>query len=201
MAYFTTLEFRAAMPDMDDEPKYPDATVELARDAVEALIEEVCGTSFVTRTVTETRSGVDGYGVLLSRPFVLSVTSVTIDGALSTGYTYTAAGGLLHRFATGSYSPTAWVCGTDNISVVYEAGYSSAPPSDLKLAAMLATRDRVLSLTAAAGKPSSRMTSMTNEVGGTMTFAVAAPDRPTGNPDVDATIMRWASKVRVFGFA
>lgn len=199
MPYFTTAEFRASMPDMS-EISYPDTQVELARDWAEALIERVCGTSFITRTVTDVLSNCGEVSLVLSRPHVLSITSVTVDGVLLTGYTYTSKGGLLKRHATGSYTPTAWTAGQDNITVVYEAGYSAACPVDLKVAAMMAVRDRVIQWRERSGKPSDRATSMTNEFGN-ISYSVAGEDHPTGLPDADAVIMGWAAKVAVYGFA
>jgi hypothetical protein len=200
MAYFTTVEFRDVMPDMASAANYPDARVELARDAIESLIEQVCGTSFIERTVTETVDGSGRNGILLSSAYVRSITSVTIDGVLETGYDYTFESGLLERNTTGGFTPSSWVCGRRNIVVVYTAGYSTAPPADLKMATMLATRDRVLVLSGAGGQ-SSRATSISNELGGTTQFSIANADNPTGLPEADATIMRWANYVRVPGIA
>lgn len=199
MPYFTTDEFRDAMPDMNDSAKYSDDMVALARDAVEALIEDVCGTSFIARAVTETLDGSGLTGIVLSKPFVLSVTSVSVDGVAETGYAYTSSAGLLERNITGGYSPTVWTAGRRNVAVTYQAGYTTACPADLKLAAMQATRDRVLRLRGQG--PGDRQTSVTNDVGGTTTFTVADEDHPTGLPDADAVIMRYARRLNVFGFA
>lgn len=198
--YFTIAEFRQFMPDMD-EANYPDERVTFAQDAVEATIENVCGTSFVARTVTETVSGSGGNGITLGSRFVISVTSVTENGVLQSGYTYAFKFGVLERKATGSYWPTVWVPGDQNITVVYTAGYSSTCPDDLKLAAMEATRDKVMQLRERSGKPSERATSITNEFGN---FAMSVADddeHPTGIPSVDAVIMRYAPNTAVFGFA
>lgn len=197
MPYFTTDEFRSLMADMNDEAKYPDIKIETARDAVEALIEDKCETSFIERTVTETVDGSGNTNIVLSSPYIQSVTTVVIDGVTQSAYTYTFADGTLQRRTTGSYTPVPWVCGVRNITVTYQAGYSTACPNDLKLAAMEATRDKVLKLTNRNNKPTSRAVSQTNEFGGITQFSVAADDKPTGIPDVDATIMRWANKVRV----
>lgn len=196
MSYFTTDEFRQLMPDMKNEPAYPDELVELARDSIEALIEQLAGTSFITRTITETVDG-SPYGIVLKSAYPVAITSVTIDGVLETGYTYTFTNGVLERNITGSYLPTSWVTGRRNITVVYTAGYSTAPPADLKLAAMEAVRDKVMRLKENSGAASSRATSISNEMGGTTQFLVASSDHPTGLPHVDATIMRWVDYVRV----
>lgn len=195
MAYFTTPEFRQFMPDMA-EPAYPDERVDLARAAVESLIEQVCGTAFEATAYTETVDGSGKAGLLLSQPYVQSITSVTVDGVLLTGYTYTFTGGMLERVGTASYTPTVWTRGRRNIAVAYTAGWPGGVPDDLKLAAMLAVRDRVLMLDQRSGKPSDRSTSVSTDVG-TFALSIASEGNPTGNPDVDATIMRWARAVRV----
>lgn len=199
--YFTTAEFRSLMSDMDEEARYPDVQVEAARNWAEALIERFCRTSFVARTTTETLDGGD-WCLVLSTPFVQSVTSVTIAGVLLTGYDYSYRGGVLERRPTGTYSyPTVWTFGRRNIVVVYEAGYSAAPPNDLKLAAMQATRDRVIRMSPTSGSPSERATSITNDIGGTTQFATAGVDRPTGLPDADAVIVGWRDETLVNGVA
>lgn len=199
MPYFEIEEFRV-LPDMDNETKYPDAIVELARDAIESLIEDVCDTSFIERTVTETVNGSGNSSLLLDTLYVQSITSITIDGAVQSGYTYTFDAGILQRRAAGSFSPVSWPSGSNNITVVLQAGYSTECPADLKMAAMEGTRDRVLKLTSRNNKPTARAVSQTNEFGGITNFSVAAEDKPTGIPDVDATIMRWAGRT-LLGFA
>lgn len=197
MPYFTTAEFRDSMPDMDNETKYPDDRVELMRDAVEALIESVTGALYNARTVTETLSGTGSFALVLSRPDVSSITSVTVGGTSLSGSALTEltfVGGVLKRPVGSVFD---W--GYDNVVVTYQAG-ASAPPADLKLAAMEVTRDRVMQLSERSGKVSDRATSMTNEFGN-VSFSVADSDHPTGLPAADAVIMRYARKRRVFGFA
>lgn len=199
MPYFTTVEFRVAMADMNNEAKYPDGEVERARDFVEALIERFCGTSFIARTVTDTLDGDGSCGLVLTSPYVQTVTSVTVDGVLQTGYTNSARYGILERATTGSYVSTYWPCGFRNVLVVYEAGYSTTPPLDLKDAAMQATRDRVMAL-APNSAVSKRATSINTETGNVQ-FSLAGADRPTGLPEVDAVIIGWRDKVSGPGVA
>lgn len=195
MAYFTTAEFRDLMPDMGDVAKYPDARVELVRDSVESLIEQVCGTSFEVTAYTETVDGSGKSGLRLSQPYVQAITSVTVDGQLEAGYDYTFDAGYLERSAPGSYAPSAWAVGRRNITVVYTAGWAGGVPADLKLAAMEVTRDRVMQLHERSGKVSDRATALTNDFGN-VSFSTADPDHPTGLPSADATITRWANYVR-----
>lgn len=197
MPYFETADFRDLMPDMGDESRYPDQLVETCRDAVEALIESVTGASYNPRAVTETLSGTGSFAILLSRPDVVSVTSASVGGTALAGADLTGltfAAGVLKR-PVGS----VWDFGYDNVVVTYQAG-AAAPPADLKLAAMEATRDRVMQLQERSGKVSDRATAITNEFGN-YSLSTADKDHPTGLPQADAVIMRYARKRRVFGFA
>ena len=86
------------------------------------------------------------------------------------------------------------------MKVTYQAGYSTTPPADIKYAALRATRWLLLE-GKASNAVSPRQTSITSEMGGTVNFATAGVDRPTGYPDVDAVIVGWRNKINVFGFA
>lgn len=197
--YFTVAELRA-MPHVGDTSKYPDALVTSTAAEIEAIIDsEVFGPSgvgFVDRTFVER---VDGNGrpeLLLATEYVRSLTTVTVGGASVDVSTLTAQHGILRR--TSSALP--WPLGVENVVVTYEAGYGAAVPADIKAAAMRGTRYRLLA-TAQNSELNARQTSITNDVGGTISFAVAGPDHPTGYPDVDATIVRWRDRMVVGGFA
>ena len=132
--------------------------------------------------------------ILLHQPYVVSVTSVTVGGTPMVGLQ--ASSGVL-RASTGS---TTFATGYGNVLVTYQAGYSSTPPADIKEAALKATRWKLLE-SRASNDVSARQTSMTTDMGGTVNYAVARPDRPTGYPDVDAVIIGWRDKLGVLGFA
>lgn len=189
--YFTLEEARA-LPDISDESKYPDDRVTAAGEYVQAIIEGACQTSFVAREVVESLDGDGTTSLRLSTPYVLSVTSVTISGATSTDE-FTATHGVLERTTTGSYSPLSWTRGRRNVTVTYDAGYSATPPADIKEAALQATRARLMS-TSEFSAIDDRRTSITNEMG-TISFVIAGEERPTGFPEVDAVINRWAKKL------
>ena len=187
--YFTLAELKA-LPDMSGET---DARIEAAAAWAVEIIEREVGTSFVARTVTdEVHDGGDAI-VVLDTPYVLSVTSATENGSAVTD-TLSAKAGVLRRFSTGSYAPGAWLAGCGNVTVTYEAGYSSTPPGDIKEAALAATRWHLLE-GRANNVHSPRQTSITNEMGGTVNFATAGADRPTGYPDVDAVIIGWRTRL------
>lgn len=196
--YFTLDEFRT-LPQVSNTSTYPAARVDLAAAYIVSIIEREVGTSFVPRTVTETYDG--GFGsILLRAPYIRSVTSVTENGVAVTD-TLTTVDGVLRRFAAGTYTPAlSWATGVGNVSVTYQAGYSTTPPGDIKEAAMQATRWRLLATNSNA-ELSARQTSLTNDVGATIQFAVAGTDRPTGYPEVDTVIVGWRDRIRVPGVA
>lgn len=187
--YFTLAELKA-LPDMSG---FSDERIEATAAGVVAIIEREVGTSFVPRTITNESH--DGGGVvMLNMPHVISITSATVNGVAMTGLQ--ASSGVL-RASTGS---TSFASGYGNVLVTYQAGYSTTPPADIKEAALKATRWKLLE-SKASSDVSARQTSMTTDMGGTVNYAVAGPDRPTGYPDVDAVIIGWRDKLGVFGFA
>lgn len=187
--YFTLVELNA-LPNMG-EGRYSDARKEAAAAYVVGIIERVVKTSFIARTITGERHDGGSYGILLNKPYVLSVTSATENGVAVTD-TLRATSGILRRFATASSTtPSRWSSGVENIAVTYQAGYSATVPSDIKEAALLATRWRLIASNSNSDM-NARQTSMTNDMGGTTSYAVAGVDRPTGYPEVDAVIMGYA---------
>lgn len=193
--YFTLADFRL-LPNMGDDTKYPDVQVEAAADWAEGIIERATGTSFVARTVTAEIHDGGVYGIVLRKPFVLSVTSASESGVAVTD-TLTAIGGVLQRYGSGASSPTMWTSGSGNVSVTYQAGRTATPPADIAQAAMQATRYRLVTFYGGNAGLTDRTTSISNETG-TTSLAIAGPDAPTGLPEVDATINAWSVK---FGFA
>lgn len=194
--YFTETELKA-LPDMSAETS---ARILAAGEWAQEVIEREVGTSFVARTVTSEVHDGGCDTIVLDEPYVVSVTSATENGVAVTD-TLRVKSGILRRFSGAtSFTPIAWASGTGNVSVTYEAGYSSTPPKDIKEAALAATRWHLLE-GRANNVTSPRQTSITNEMGGTVNFAVAGTDRPTGYPDVDAVIIGWRNRLDVFGFA
>lgn len=196
--YFTTDELRD-LPDMGNEDRFPDSRLEAARDWITSLIERECGTSFVETTVTDERltgSGTDGLRLL--NPYVRTVTAVTVDG---TSYTQDQIDALLVEdgFLYAADFTTWPATSRGNVLVSYTAGYSTTPPADLKEAAMRGARNWLLTSDAWSGVDA-RATSLTNDFGNVQ-ISTPGEGRPTGIPDVDATIMAWARRVRVPGVA
>ena len=194
--YFTEAELKA-LPDMSGETT---ARITAAAEWAVGVIEREVGTSFVARTVTGEIHDGGTDAIVLDSPFVLSVTSATEDGAAVTD-TLRARGGVLRRFSGAtSFTPSSWASGYGNVAVTYQSGYSTTPPADIKEAALQATRWHLLE-GRASNVQTPRQTSSTNDMGGTVNYAVAGPDRPTGYPDVDAVIVGWRTRLNAFGFA
>lgn len=191
--YFTLAELRA-LPDMSAESE---ARILGAAAWAVGIIERECATSFIARTVTGEEHDGGSDGIILRKPYVLSVTSATEDGVAVTD-ALRVRHGILRRFTAGTFTPVAWATGVGNVAVTYQAGYSAAPPADVKEAALQATRWHLLE-GRASNVTTPRQTGLTNEMGGTVTFATAGPDRPTGYPDVDAVIVGWRNRVRIPG--
>jgi len=193
MPYFTTDELRA-LPDVQDPGRFSDDRLAAARDWIVGIVERECDTSFIPSVVTENVNGSGVDALFLSSPYIQSVEAVTVDG---TDYTTDQVDALLIQNGA-LYDPTGayWsYASRGNVTVTYTAGYSTEPPPDLKEAMMRAARNWLLTSDAWSGKDS-RATSISND-GGTISLVIAGPDRPTGYPDVDATIMAWARRVRV----
>jgi hypothetical protein len=190
LEYFTEAELKA-LPDMSGEST---ARITAAGEWAVGVIEREVGTSFVARTVTDEIHDGGSDHIILREPHALTVTSATQNGVAVTDVLRLRAG-ILRKFSGAtSFAPMAWAAGCGNVSVTYQAGYSATPPSDIKEAALAATRWHLLE-GRASNVTSPRQTSITNEQGGTVNFAVAGSDRPTGYPDVDAVIVGWRKRL------
>lgn len=196
--YFTLVELRA-MPDVTDTVKYPDATVELAAAYVVSVIERVAF-PFLERTVTGekhsgTRANRNNRSIVLSKRLARAVTAVTENGVAY------AAGdlaqlvldrGVLQRIPAAGSCPMPWLEGVRNISLTYTYGYSTAPPGDVKEAALQATRARLLSAHGRAGL-SDRAKSITNDQGN-ISLSTAGVDGPFGIPEVDEVVLGYVKR-------
>lgn len=192
LEYFTADELDA-LPNMT-EGRYSTARKEAAAAYVVSIIEREVGTSFIARTVTAERHDGGTYGIVLRQPYVLSVTSATENGTAVTD-TLRVRDGVVRRYGSATAStPSRWSDGVENVTVTYQAGYSTTVPADVKEAALQATRWRLMA-TNSNSDLNARQTSITNEMGGTVNYAVAGPERPTGYPDVDAVIIGWKRRL------
>lgn len=97
-----------------------DGELQDAIDTASDVVESIVG-SLARRTVTETYSGNGTPGLALRRPPVISVTSVTVEGAVldPSGYSLSDAG-VLYRVS--GYTDLLWPRGRNNIAVAYVVG-------------------------------------------------------------------------------
>lgn len=193
--YFTIAELRA-LPDVDDTVKYTTAKIEDAAAHIVGVIEREVGTSFISRTIVDEPHDGSAYQIFLDNPYVLSVTSATEDGVAVTD-SLSARAGVLRRYSGTALVP--WAPGYGNILVTYEAGYTDTPPDDIKRAALKATRLELIS-SAADSSANARRTSLSGDMG-VESFVIAGQDRPTGYPEIDATILSWKQILHVAGVA
>lgn len=183
--YFRVDEARSRGP---IDSTYTDDEIAAMRSAVEDKIEANIGTSFVSRLVAEKKSGGGEAFVRLDSPYVGEIVKVTEDGV-----DITAQVVLDGQYLWRSASQDIWAWGVRNIEVVYEAGWSTSPPADIVTAAIEATRHEVVRARRQ-GSPTGVVTIGT-EVG-TLRMAVAGLEHPFGYPEVDATVLRWAKRLR-----
>lgn len=193
MPYFTYNELRV-LPDLDDLERFPTERLEAAHGWIASLIRRECETSFVVETILDERVSGGSCALGLNDPYVRSVVAVSVDGVAFTSDDLGAVvidGGFLYRPADAW-----WPHGRRNVVVSYTAGYSETPPIDLKESAMRAARNWLLTMDRWSGVDT-RATSITNDYGNVSLSVASADGRPTGLPDVDATITAWARKVRI----
>ncbi|WP_332645113.1 hypothetical protein [Aeromicrobium sp.] len=193
--YFTLAELRA-LPDVDNVTKYPEARCEAAADHIVAIFEREVGTSFITRMVVDEAYDGGTNWIPLRRSYVQAIVSATEDGAVVTD-DLIVRGGVLLRLSGGS--PVTWATGYSNVVVTYEYGYSTAPPADVKEMALKGTRAHLMA-TAADSSANARRTSLSTEMG-VESFVVAGQNRPTGYPEVDATILGYKAMLNIGSFA
>lgn len=193
MPYFTTEELRA-LPDMSDIERFGSSRLEAAHDWIASIIRRECETSFIVETIEDERVSGGSCALSLNDPYVRSVMAVAVDG-VDFGTDEVAAVVVDDGFLYQS-SDARWSFGRRNITITYTAGYTTEPPPDLKEAAMRAARHWLLTMDRWSGVDT-RATSITNDMGNIALSVASADGRPTGLPEVDATITAWARKVRV----
>lgn len=203
LEYFAEADLRA-LPDMDDAVTYTDARIQAAHDYIAGILEREVGTSFVARVVAdEVRDGGDGrrYAVSVSAPYVLSspAPTATENGVAVTDTIIVRGGGLLYKFSAGGATPNAWQPGLSNLVIDYSAGYSAAPPGDVKEAVLKGVRDHLLATNSNAAVDE-RWTTISSEHG-TIERGGPGSANPTGYPVVDEMIVAWRDRIDVLGFA
>lgn len=182
-SFFVSLVDIRALEGLSDATKYPNAKFEEARAWFEDLAERFCGVAFVPRYGRDVIDGDGTTTLLLSRMRIRKLLSVKVDGvAVATSDFKVSSIGKLTR-TTGSFPTTA----PQNVEVIYEHGYD-APKDDLRNAALIAIRDRVLG--PKTGVPD-RAVAVQSEFAN-VTLQTAGPDHPTGIPAVDEVLRAYS---------
>lgn len=195
--YFTVAEFQADMPDCSD---FTEAEILAAAAHFTTIVErEVFGEDgggFVPRAVTTAIDGPGGSLLILPHANVSTITSITVGGVTVDPDDLSCRNGMVRYLV-----PTnGWTCGIDNIEVTYTVGKYAECPADVKSAVMWATRDRLISQSAEHTQDP-RQSSMTNDLGGTVTYVLPGEKRPTGYPELDALIASYQRSASVYGMA
>ncbi len=189
--YFTLAEFRL-LPDMADEDTYTDDKVNAAAAYFTSIVENELGDTLLRASYTESHDGLYLRSVLLDRDNVVSLTSVTVDGATVNTALLTVNQSGQVRYLDGCTRFSG--ARVANVVVTYTAGLYATCPDDVKDAVMWATRDRLLAQNDQ-NDSDPRRTSVTTEMG-TVSYLLPGEKRPTGFPELDAVI---ASRQRSLG--
>lgn len=138
--------------------KYTTAQMVAVRTLVEQALEDACAVAFVPRCRVETHSGRGTYSLMVERPRVTAVRSVTVDGTASSVSSFTPSGviNVGSRMGAGS-----------TVTVGYEHGHPY-PPARASNAALLLARRWLID-----GPADDRATAMTVE--GVGTYALVTP--------------------------
>ena len=181
---FTVADARAVKP-LDNATDYPTPAILAMRTLVEESLEDVCGVAFVPRYRRTTLNGDGGTTVMLDRPMVRAIRTVTIDGTTinPSDVAVTPTGVLYHA--------GRWAKGTSNITVTYEHGHPYPPARVAHAALRLAKRWLV------EGPVDDRATAMSNEEG---TFQLVTPGMRGAMfdlPEVNAVVQQYSLAVMV----
>lgn len=195
MAVYTDLADMRAVDGVGSSTEFPDAEVTAAIAYATSLINRATGTdfgdkdspSYASFSLTLNGSGTSWLVLTTERGdpllFPRSISSATIGGVADSGVSYTLhPTGAVWR-DTGVWSSTP---GGLNVVVNGTAGYSDDPPEDIKWAARMITRDRLLHDT---GRNPGRALQLTTPDGSfQMNAQPGKPGRYTALPDVNAVL-------------
>lgn len=186
--YFSLAELRA-MPNLSDTAKYTTAELTTARDWITDLIDREVGTSFVARYARDTQDGSGTDEMILSTPYPSAVASVKVDGVAFTSEELAD----LHIYSDGRLvrDSGSFATGKRNVDIRYEAGLAVCP-EDLKRAALVAARHRLLRNENSQGTPAGARSVATDV--GTFSLSFPGPNHPTGIDEVDEVIMAYKQR-------
>jgi hypothetical protein len=172
-----------------DPTKYPMQTIVDHREEIEDFIEEVIGYPVVQHGRRVLIDGASDYELFLpdlrvGAPYSVTVTdsagTLTVFDAPSLADLVVTEYGSIRRKTLGT-----WTSGYRNVAIHYPYGLTSVP-GPLKRAALIMLYNRLLPTDI-----SDRAQSFTNE-SGTLNYSSPNGQRPTGIPEVDAILARYA---------
>lgn len=184
---FTIAQARAIKP-LDNTATYTNDQIIDARTLVEQSLEDACGVAFVPRYAREMVSGSGSSRVILSRPRVTAIRSVSLDG-VALGASDLAT--VVARVTGVAYYPGRWTSGFDNYEVGYEHGWPQPPERVRHAALRLAKRWMV------EGPVDDRATAMTTEDG---TYSLVTPGLRGALfdlPEVNAVVQLYGMQTTV----
>lgn len=189
-AYFELIELK----DMDGVgDRFDVDQLEAARVIAEDTIEGYCERAFVPTYAREIYDGNGGYFLYVDRSYPTRVLAATIDGTAqtTTDWTVSSAG----KVDTAYNGIFTWAAGGQNVALEYVHGLTR-PPSDLARAALRLARHVLLTETTTVPDRANLMT--TEFATFRLQTADENRDRPTGLPEVDAVLNRYAIELPTF---
>ncbi len=150
----------------------------------EAVAEAFVGVALTPRDATDSLSVTSTRSIMLSHRPVRSVTSLTLDGYATTGFTVNASAGIIYIDAR---------CGRSDVVAVYSHGLDTPPP-----AALRACRQYVRATALRDQQAVERdVVAQGFEGGGYTRFATPdAGDHPTGFIEVDRLLVSLRAEYR-----
>lgn len=192
--FYVSLSEIRALDSLSDTTKFPTARLVEARASFEDYVERYTGRTFVKRYGRETISNTGARLLPTRTPISKVLWAKDVDGTtIDVSSVDVLDGSILYR--SGGWGTTR------QITVGYEYG-AEMVPSDIREAALIAIRHRLLS---ARSPYPDRATTITSEAG-TFALSTAAVDvidvgfrtqRPTGIPEVDAILNTYKRPVFV----
>lgn len=185
-AHYVSLAALRAYQDLSDPVKYPAALLQATRDDYAALVERICGVSFVPRYHYESLHGNSRQMLRLSKQRASAVRSVTVNGIVKSpslfGLSDTGALVYLRNAFPQSLD------GAPNVIVGYEHGHV-CPPASLSREMLKAVRSEVM-----AQRSQIRDNALSQTFDG-MTIRFSTPDpkngRPTGILTLDPVLVEY----------
>lgn len=188
--YLFELHELRSQPGIDDANTYPIDVLRLARDQVTTLINEYTQTAFVETYDKAIDDGKFSNTFLVPRVPPRRVIGATVNGTAvdTSAYTVDRDGRIR--------SSSSWTSGRtqgQGVEVRYVYGYDYVP-ADLKRAALRLATQWLRSVDSQIPDRARQMTTSW----GTYTLTTASEEYPTGYPDIDSVIRRYAWRLPEF---